>query len=213
MKQKAFFTSKNIAFLAVLLALVIVLQIWGGYIKIGPVNFTFTLVPIVLGAIMIGPLAGAFLGFAFGVVALVNGIVGNDVFTYYLFAQQPVFTAALCLVKGAAAGLVSGYLYRLLRKKHEYLAVFVASVSAPIVNTGLFVLGGLMMSGTIAGFLSSANNGSSVAYFLIITCAGINFLVELAINLVFAPALYRVSNLFMKKNTEPAETKQAEVHE
>lgn len=73
MKKKAFFTSRNITFLAVLLALVIVLQIFGGYIKIGPVNFTLTLVPIVLGAVMLGPLAGLILGFAFGLVTLING--------------------------------------------------------------------------------------------------------------------------------------------
>lgn len=73
MKKKAFFTSRNITFLAVLLALVIVLQIFGGYIKIGPVNFTLTLVPIVLGAVMLGPLAGLILGFAFGLITLING--------------------------------------------------------------------------------------------------------------------------------------------
>ena len=187
MKKKAFFTSRNITFLAVLLALVIVLQIFGGYIKIGPVNFTLTLVPIVLGAVMLGPLAGLILGFAFGLVTLINGVVGNDVFTFYLFSQQPVFTTVLCFVKAIAAGLAA-----------SYAAVFTAAIVAPVVNTGLFILGGLMMSGTIAGFMQSVGNTASVVYFLIIGCAGINFLVELGLNLVAAPALYRVSGLFIK---------------
>ena len=55
-----------------------------------------------------------------------------------------------------------------------------------------------MMSGTIAGFMQSVGNTASVVYFLIIGCAGINFLVELGLNLVAAPALYRVSGLFIK---------------
>ena len=198
MKKKAFFTSRNITFLAVLLALVIVLQIFGGYIKIGPVNFTLTLVPIVLGAVMLGPLAGLILGFAFGLVTLINGVVGNDVFTFYLFSQQPVFTTVLCFVKAIAAGLAASYAYRLIVKKNQYAAVFTAAIVAPVVNTGLFILGGLMMSGTIAGFMQSVGNTASVVYFLIIGCAGINFLVELGLNLVAAPALYRVSGLCIK---------------
>ena len=34
MKCKRFFTSRNIAFLAVLVALIIVLQLWGGNVRI-----------------------------------------------------------------------------------------------------------------------------------------------------------------------------------
>ena len=64
-----------------------------------------------------------------------------------------------------------------------------------------------MMSGTLSGFLSSNGMDSSVIYFLVIGCAGVNFLVEFAINLVAAPALYRVSRIFMKSDiTETEET-------
>ena len=58
------------------------------------------------------------------------------------------------------------------------------------VNTGLFILGALcFLQDTLkANFVS----GTSVIYFLIIGCAGINFLIELAINLIAAPSIYRV---------------------
>ena len=137
-------------------------------------------------------------GIHIGLVTLINGVVGNDVFTFYLFSQQPVFTTVLCFVKAIAAGLAASYAYRLIVKKNQYAAVFTAAIVAPVVNTGLFILGGLMMSGTIAGFMQSVGNTASVVYFLIIGCAGINFLVELGLNLVAAPALYRVSGLFIK---------------
>lgn len=205
MKKKAFFTSKNIAFLAVFLALVVVLQIWGSNIKIGPASISLVLVPIVLGGIMIGPLAGAFLGLVFGIITLVNGVIGNEPFTFYLFSNQPVFTSVLCLLKGTAAGFVSGILFRVLKNKNKYVAVFVAAIAAPVVNTGLFIIGGLIMSGTIASFISVNEMDSTVVYFLIIGCAGVNFLIELALNLVAAPALYRVSTLFMKTPAEDME--------
>ena len=60
MKSSRFFTSRNIAFLAVLLALVIVLQIWASAIPLGATRISLTLIPIVLGAVLLGPAAGAF---------------------------------------------------------------------------------------------------------------------------------------------------------
>ncbi len=191
MKRKKFFSAKQITGLAVLLALVIVLQFIGGYLKIGATSFSLVLVPIVVGGLLFGAYAGAFLGFAFGFITLMFGITGADYFTAILFQEQPLFTALLCLVKGTAAGVVPALLYRVLRKKNEYVAVFTAAASAPIVNTGLFILGALGLLGkTItANFVAE---GSTLLYFLFIGCAGVNFLVELAINLVTAPAVYRL---------------------
>ena len=194
--KSRFFTSKNIAFLAVLVALVVVLQLWGSTIRIGGTNLSFVLVPIVLGAVMIGPAAGAFLGLLFGVIVIAMGVT-TDPFTMFLFAENPVFTVLLCLIKGLAAGLVPGLLFKLISKKNRYAAVIVASISAPVCNTGIFILGCLMISGTIGNYIASADglSGVSVVYFLIILCAGVNFLVEFAINAVASPVIYRVAEV------------------
>ena len=200
MKSNRFFQSRNIAFLAILLALVIVLQIFGGYFRIGMTSLSFVLVPIVLGAVMIGPLAGAFLGFAFGLIVLIYGITGADGFTFILFTDHPVLTSLLCLVKGTAAGLVSGWIFRAFRNRNRYVGVVLASAAAPIVNTGLFILGALFMSDTLQqNFVA---DGTTVLYFLIIGCAGINFLVELGINLVASPAIFRVSEIVKRSFRE-----------
>ena len=60
--------------LALLAALVVVLQTVASGIRIGPVPISLTLVPIVVGAILFGPGAGAGLGAVFGVVCLIAGI-------------------------------------------------------------------------------------------------------------------------------------------
>lgn len=199
MERKKFFTSRNIAFLAVLTALVVVLQLWGSYIRIGGTNLSFVLVPIVLGAVMLGPLAGAFLGLLFGAIVIGMGIA-SDPFTIFLFSQNPFGTVALCLLKGLAAGLVPGLLFRLIRGKNKYAAVIAASVAAPVCNTGIFILGCLLMSGTIGAYIQSteALAGMSVMYFLVIGCAGINFLIEFAINAVASPVVFRVSEIIAR---------------
>ncbi len=190
MKKKGFFTAKNITALAVLLALVIVLQTFGSYIKIGATPLSFVLVPIVLGGMLLGVGAGAFLGFCFGFIVVVQGLMGVDAFTMILLEDHPFFTVLLCLGKGSAAGALSALTYRWIAKKSKLGGAIAASVVAPVVNTGLFILGSLaFLQDTLqANFVS----GTTVIYFLVIGCAGINFLVELAINLVCSPALHTV---------------------
>ena len=176
--------------LAILTALIIVLQTTGTVIRIGTTPVSLVLIPIVVGALLLGPGAGTFLGLVFGAVVYIAGATGADSFTFILFTDHPILTALTCFGKGAAAGFLPGLLYRLLKQWNDYAAVFIAAAAAPIANTGLFILGGLLMSGTLsANFVAE---GSTVIYFLIIGCAGINFLLEFALNLIVAPAIHRI---------------------
>ncbi|MBQ7089642.1 MAG: ECF transporter S component [Clostridia bacterium] len=183
--------------LAFLLALVIVLQLFGSSVKIGPTSFSLVLIPIAVGGILLGKGAGAFLGFVFGLITLIAGISGTDVFTQILFQDHPFLTSLVCLGKGTAAGFGAGLIYQLLKNKQKFVAVFSAAAVAPILNTGLFILGALLMSDTLsANFVA---DGSTVIYFLVIGCAGINFIVEFLVNLVVSPGLYQAVNAISKR--------------
>ncbi len=192
-KVKGFFTAKNIAYVAVLLALVIVLQTFGGTVAIGPVQLNFTLIPIVVGAILLGPYVGALLGFACGIVVLVQVIMGLSPFYTVIWTNSPVVTVLTCVVKTTAAGLLAGYVYRWISKKNSLIAVFVASGLVPIVNTGLFILGCLCMSNAIKVFQGDLGQGSmNVFVFIVVILVTWNFFIEFAINLLLAPAIHRV---------------------
>ena len=88
MEEKRFFTAKNVTILGVLTAIIVVLQIFGSYFRIGTISLSFVLVPIVIGGILTGVIGGTILGFIFGVITLVMGIVGADQFTFILFSDQ-----------------------------------------------------------------------------------------------------------------------------
>lgn len=193
-KQK-FFTSKNITFLGVLTALIIVLQVLGSNIVVfGTVRLSFVLVPIVLGAIMLGVRGGVFLGFVFGLITIIMGAVGADLFTYVLLNESPFLCVATCLVKAVCAGLISALTYKAVSVRNKTIALFVSAIVAPVVNTGLFILGALAMGNVLND--NFVANGETLIHFLIIGCAGINFLVELSINVVLAPALRVVLKAF-----------------
>ena len=77
MKNEKHISVVRLTSLALLAALIVVLQTVASGIKIGPVPISLTLVPIVVGAILFGPGAGAFLGGVFGVVCLIAGIAAE----------------------------------------------------------------------------------------------------------------------------------------
>lgn len=195
--MKGYFTTKKITFLAILIAIVILFQVFGSYIKIGATNFSLVLVPIVLGGILLGELAGLILGFVFSLTVFLMGLVGADVFTNYLIMNAPIQTVILIFAKGCLAGYIPALAYKFISKKNSYLATFISSVLAPVINTGLFILlAALLLKNTlVAGDFTDADG---IMYFLIIGCAGINFIVELIINIVLAPVVKRVAGIVIK---------------
>ena len=180
--------------LGIFVALVLVIQLLGGAVKVGPISISLVLIPIAVGGILLGPLCGAVLGLTFCVATVIGGLTGADPFTATLLnsgAWGAVFTTLLCLVKGTMAGFVSAFIYKLLAPKSKVAAVLLAAVAAPVVNTGLFILGAL----TVLNSLITQNfvgSGSNIIYFVFIGCAGVNFLIELAVNVIFTPAIRRI---------------------
>ena len=195
MKGNEFFSARRVTGTAVLLALVIVLQAFGGTIPLGVVQLNFTLIPIVLGAVLFGAFVGGFLGFACGVVVLVQVIMGGNPFYTMIWANDPVVTTLTCIVKTTVAGLIAGWVFNLLRKKNDYLALFIASGLVPIVNTLLFIVGCLFMTGSVYAMAGDQN----VLGFILVGLVTFNFFFEFAINLLVAPALHRVLEVVDKK--------------
>ena len=206
MKFKQYFTTKRLVQLAMFTALTVLMQALAFTLPaVGGVSFTFSLVPLVLGGVYFtstdykfaGIFVGGYLGLLFGVLTCFDALTGG--MTSFLFAKQPLLTILTCLTKGIFAGLVPAFLYALLRKKNSYVAVIVAAVSAPIVNTGLFIAFMFIMLSTVKDFMQANSLGESAVYFLFIGCAGINFIVEVVINIVISPVIFTVQKI-VKKN-------------
>lgn len=201
MEKQKFFSAKNIAILGVLLALVIVLQSLGGSINIGAVQLNFTLIPIVLGALVLGPWAGAFLGLACGVVILIQVITAPGGFYYVIWSYNPIITVITCLSKTTLAGLAAGFLFQLIEKKNRLVAVFVASGIVPIINTAVFVLCCLWMNEGVGAFQNLLPDfaGMNMFVFILVGLVTFNFFIEFAINLLVAPGIHTVYKVVEKR--------------
>lgn len=111
-----------------------------GYLKIGPLSITFLTVPVVLGAIIMGPLDGAILGAVFGATSFAQ-CFGLDAFGTTLLALNPVFTFILCFVPRILIGLSSGYLLKGLEKARtsQIVSYVLSALAGALTNTVFFV--------------------------------------------------------------------------
>lgn len=171
-------------------AIIVVLTVLGNFVRFGPVPITLSLAPIIIGAAVYGSSAGALLGGVFGLVVLLGGIFGWDGGTVMLLmGLNPIGCILICIGKGILAGYLSWLAYRAIEKKSPLAAVVTAGIVCPVVNTGLFILGMLVFYGST---LQSWAGGQNVIYYAIFGLAGINFVVELLVNLVLSSGITTV---------------------
>lgn len=186
---------QTIAGLAMLTAIVVVLQLIGASIRLGTFSVSFVLLPIVIGSALYGPWAGAWLGGVFGLVVLLSGDANA------FLAMNPVATVLVVMLKGILAGLLGGLVYRALEKKSQLLAAYGSAVTVPVVNTGIFILG------CLAFFIKPISEnadawgyaGSNGLVYILTVLVGLNFFFELGANIILAPVVVRLIQVITKK--------------
>ena len=178
--------TKNMVGIGLFTAIVMVLQFLGGGIKFGMFSISLVLVPIVVGAAIYGWKAGALLGFAFGVAVLLSG----DAAAFMIV--DPLATVLVVLVKGTACGFFAGLVYKLLSNAGSKLAVYSAAIICPVVNTGVFLLGCQLFFLETVREWGAALGYENVGAYMFLGLAGINFLIELGVNLLLAPVIVRL---------------------
>jgi uncharacterized membrane protein len=186
------FDTRRLVLLALFTAIVVVLQLFGSFVRFGTFQIALVLAPIVIGAALLGVWSGVWLGFVFGLVVLLNGDAAA------FLEVSPLGTVIAVLVKGAAAGLAAGLVYKAVERKNRFVAVVLAAIAAPVANTGVFILGSyLFFLPTLkiwAEGLGYANATEVIFLYLI----GLNFFVELAVNLVLSGVIERIIRVGQK---------------
>jgi uncharacterized membrane protein len=186
---------KQLTLGAMLTALVVVLQLVGSFVHLGPFSISLVLIPIVIGAATCGPYIGAWLGLVFGAVVLMSGDAA-----FFLQFNAPA-TVLVVLVKGTACGLLAGLAYRALERFNRWLAVVVAAVVCPLVNTGVFLVGCfLFFEEAVAALATGAGFTGSTTAYMFVGLAGFNFLFEMGFNLILSPVVVRLLDIRKKQN-------------
>ena len=194
-KSKNRMSTETLALGAILTALVIVLQfIAAMLVRLGLFSVSLVLIPIVIGVATCGIGMGAWLGFVFGVVVLLSGDAAA------FLAVDVLGTVVTVLVKGIACGLCAGLVYKLLEKLNRYVAVFAAAIICPVVNTGVFLIGGVVFFLDTLSEWGKSFGYDDVASYMFFGLVGFNFLFELGVNIVLSPIVVRLLNMRKTKS-------------
>lgn len=183
----------RLATAGILTAVVIVFQFIGASIKFGTFSVSLVLIPIIVGAALGGKWVSTWLGFVFGVIVLLSG----DASAFLVI--NPIGTVITVILKGSLAGLVGGFAFELLKKINIYFAVIVSAILVPMVNTGIFLIGcRLFFFDTIKEWATGLGFENAFTY-MIVGLVGINFLFELAINIILSPSVVGAVKVLSKK--------------
>jgi len=156
-----------------------------GFIQIPPVSITIMHIPVIIGAIVLGPFFGAILGLSFGVLSMIKATFMAASPVDLLFSPfasgYPVQSLVMCVVPRILLGVIAGYLYRFLsgKMKTSELATGISAGIATLCHTFL-VLGCL-------GLFFNAMALKDI--FMVII--GFNGLLELGVGIVVSVAVCR----------------------
>jgi len=139
--------TRKLVYLSFLSAIILVLQFTPlGYIPIPGFNPTTLHIPVIIGAILMGPAEGAFLGFVFGITSIIQATLILPL-TAFLFSPFVPFgsykSVIIAIVPRVLLGIVAGYTFRLISRfdKSSVIASVIAATLGSLTNTVL-VLGG-----------------------------------------------------------------------
>lgn len=173
--------------LAVLLAILLMLEITGlGMFKTFGLELTILQIPVILGAIILGPSAGAILGGAFGLLSFWE-CFGKSQFGATLLGINPFLTFLVCVPTRILMGWLCGLIFRAMDRKlagtkGDFASYVVASLSGALLNT-LFFMTTLCLcfyhTEYIQGFVSALGAGNVLLF--IVLFVGVQGLVEAAL--------------------------------
>ena len=198
MKNKKFGTREMVAS-AMLCAILLIMSFTPlGYLNIGPLAISFNMIPVAIGAIVLGPIGGMILGAMFGITSFLQciGIGGTSAMGVLLFEINPLFAFFQRFLPRLIAGLLSGYVYQLVKKViNSTIACFATGFSAALLNTVLFMSALILFFGNTE-YVQSLIAGRNVIIFI---CAfvGVNAIVEMIAASVIVGAVGKVLSKFI----------------
>ena len=185
--NKSKFSTTYLVEMALLVAIILLMAFTPiGYIKTAGLEITLIVIPVAVGAVTLGPTAGAILGAVFGVTSFIQ-CFGMSAFGTILLGVNPVLTFLVCVPTRILDGWLTGLIYQGLRKTAlpSQVSVTIASLCCPLLNTTFF-MGALV---TLFAPTMREMFGMTKVIPFIATFVGINGVVEAAVCFVLGTAI------------------------
>ena len=164
-----------------------------GLVPLGPINASLLTIPVAIGAMLLGPGAGAWLGFIFGFFSFLDALQGKSAMGAALFAVSPFRYALMAIGARVLMGVCAALIYRAVLRAlpgYEKTAAVVGGFSAPFLNT-VFYMGAMVALFYGCGYVQdlAASKGVSNALAFIVAMVGVQAVVEWAVGCFVSAAV------------------------
>lgn len=180
--------------IAMLTAIVLILAFTPlGYIRTGGLEITLIVIPVAVGAVILGPVGGMVLGAVFGITSFIQ-CFGMSTFGAMLLSISPVKTFVTCVVTRMLMGFLTGLIYMGMKKvsRNKSLNTVIANLCCPFMNTLFFMTCIVVFfynTEYIQGFVSAL--GATNPLLFVLGFVGINGLIEALLCFVVGSAITR----------------------
>lgn len=173
-----------------------------GYFKAGPIEITFMVLPVAIGAIILGPASGAILGGIFGVTSFIQ-CFGASPFGALLLGINPILTFLTCMLPRLLCGWLSGLIFKALHRSERMKTApyFIAALTTALFNTLFFVLcivEFFWKNDTFLTTMGSWQLPTDSVWLFLIAFVGLNGIVEAIVNFIAAGTVSKVLSKVVK---------------
>ena len=183
--------------LAILVAIILIFAYTPlGYLKVGAIEITFMVLPVAIGAIMLGPLCGAILGALFGLTSFIQ-CFGASAFGVLILQVNPIAAFITCMVPRILCGWLSGLIFQAFKKTGtlKTASYFIASACTALFNT-IFFIGCIIIffwhDDTFLSTMTSWSIPIDGLWVFFIAFVGVNGAVEAIVNCIAAGTVSKV---------------------
>ena len=153
-----------------------------GYFHTFGLDISLMMVPVGIGAMLMGPKAGAWLGLVFGATSFYQSMTGSSAFSTMLFNINPFYTSLLCIPTRVLMGFLTGVIFKAAQKvdKKKTVCYFVGGFFAAFLNT-LFFMGVLVICYWNTEFIQGINEtlGGLNPLMFVVAFVGVNGALEM----------------------------------
>ena len=189
--------TRNLVIFAILTAVIVLMAFTPvGYLRVGVLEITFLMIPVIIGAATLGPLGGMGLGFVFGLTSFLQ-CFGISAGGTMMFNMAPFLTALTCFLPRILFGLIAGFLYKLFKKyiKVPVIPEALTMILSAVLHTVMFVLL-FYVCFKNEEFLQQY---SDTFFKIVWAMVGINAIVEWAVCGVFGTAILKTLTYFIAR--------------
>lgn len=204
-RQKGKMSARELTTLGLLTGVLLLMSVTPlGYFHTFGLDISLMMVPVAIGAMLMGPKAGAWLGLIFGATSFYQAVTGSSAFSTMLFNINPIYAFLLCIPTRVLMGFLTGVIFKAAQKvdKKKTVCYFVGGFFAAFLNT-LFFMGVLLICYWNTEFIQGINEtlGGLNPLMFVVAFVGVNGALEMPSSCIVGGIVSKAVNraLYTKK--------------